>query len=59
MNGYAKSRDLVSAHQLFDQKPERNSDSWTALIEGYMRFGFLIEALDLLRRMVMEGVQPD
>ena len=58
MYGYA-NRGFSIGTQVFDQMSERNSISWTALIEGYMRFGFLIEALDLLRRMVMEGVQPD
>ncbi|KAG0459205.1 hypothetical protein HPP92_022333 [Vanilla planifolia] len=39
--------------------PDRNPVSWTVLIGSYTRHGFAIEALELFRTMVSNGMQPD
>ncbi|XP_073009235.1 uncharacterized protein [Typha latifolia] len=41
---------LADAHKLFDQTPQRDVISWTALISGYIRCGMLHEARLLFER---------
>nr|CAD1834238.1 unnamed protein product [Ananas comosus var. bracteatus] len=39
LSGYAKSGELGVARELFDEMPERNLVSWSALIAGYVQSG--------------------
>lgn len=56
---YAKCGRLNDAHQVFDEIPERNVVSWTAIICGYMEDGRFGEAVDMFRRMLEMDLRPD
>ncbi|MCO5567788.1 hypothetical protein L7F22_021484 [Adiantum nelumboides] len=53
---YAKCGLLSEAQAVFDELPERDVVSWTALIAGYAEHGFGEEALHCLERMDSDGV---
>uniref|UniRef100_A0A7N0ZZI3 Pentatricopeptide repeat-containing protein n=1 Tax=Kalanchoe fedtschenkoi TaxID=63787 RepID=A0A7N0ZZI3_KALFE len=55
INMYVKCGDLVSGLKMFDEMPERNVVSWTALISGFVQGGCADEALGLFRRMHFAG----
>ncbi|KAH7307547.1 hypothetical protein KP509_22G064700 [Ceratopteris richardii] len=55
---YAKCGDLFTAKQVFDELPERDVVTWTALISGYTRYGHDKQALELYQAMRCEGVSP-
>ncbi|KAL0912117.1 hypothetical protein M5K25_018068 [Dendrobium thyrsiflorum] len=48
---FAKAGDLVSARKVFDEMPEKNVVSWTALMSGYSQNGFLEETLAIFSLM--------
>ncbi|XXG39166.1 hypothetical protein AAC387_Pa01g0195 [Persea americana] len=48
---YVKSQDMVSAHQLFDEMPQRDLISWSVMISGYARCGEGQIALQLFQEM--------
>lgn len=52
---YVKSRSLVTARELFDKMPERDSCSWNTMIAGYAKCGNLDEARKLLDKMPERG----
>ncbi|XP_031105933.1 pentatricopeptide repeat-containing protein At4g18520, chloroplastic-like [Ipomoea triloba] len=54
---YVKLGYLAEAQRVFDNMLERNVVSWTAMINGYMRFGLYKEAMRLLAEFVHEGFQ--
>eukprot|EP00253_Pinus_taeda_P001118 PITA_01118 len=56
---YAKCRILVDGRQVFDEMPERNVVSWTALIAAYSKNGYDKEALILLSQMRQMGIEMD
>jgi pentatricopeptide repeat protein len=57
---YAKCGDLVKSREVFDQIPNRNVVSWTALIASYAQHGHGEEALKLFDQMqVIDGFSPD
>jgi len=56
---YAKCGCLVDAGQVFEQMPERNVVSWTAMISTCSKNGHAEEALRLFYQMQRTGVQPD
>ncbi|KAG6411628.1 hypothetical protein SASPL_129712 [Salvia splendens] len=56
---YAKCGDIVRARKVFDGIKGKELVSWNSMINGYIRHGLIIEALSLLRRMVVEGIEPD
>eukprot|EP01018_Ginkgo_biloba_P021727 Gb_04028 [translate_table: standard] len=56
---YVKCGSLVDARQVFDQIPQPNLISWTAIIGGYVRQGLYEEALKLYCDMQKVGVLPD
>nr|KYP43835.1 Putative pentatricopeptide repeat-containing protein At3g15930 family [Cajanus cajan] len=51
--------DAAQARKYFDQMPERDYVSWTAMIDGYLRMNRFVEALALFREMQMSNVKPD
>ncbi|CAA2964727.1 pentatricopeptide repeat-containing At2g21090 [Olea europaea subsp. europaea] len=59
VSGYTQCGDMKSAREIFDAMPEKNPISWTALISGYAKNGMGLEALKLLTKMIMLGVEPD
>eukprot|EP01018_Ginkgo_biloba_P029860 Gb_06975 [translate_table: standard] len=56
---YAKCGNIEDARQMFDQLPERDSVSWTAIIAGTAQHGFGEEALQLFEKMLRAGMKPD
>jgi len=45
--------------KVFDEMPKRDSVPWSAMIGGYARLGQSVEAVELFRKMQIEGVLPD
>lgn len=56
VNMYAKCRQVENSHRLFDEMPERNWVSWSALIAGYVQNDLLIDGLQLFLEMQQAGV---
>ena len=51
ISGYAKVGQVDDARRLFDEMPERDNFSWSAMISGYVRQDRPKEALELYRMM--------
>ncbi|CAN6457753.1 unnamed protein product [Victoria cruziana] len=56
---YAKSGRIDCARQAFDEMPERDSFSWTAMIVGLAMHGLVQDSLDMFSQMKLEGAEPD
>uniref|UniRef100_A0A2N9HG18 DYW domain-containing protein n=1 Tax=Fagus sylvatica TaxID=28930 RepID=A0A2N9HG18_FAGSY len=56
---YAHCGYLGHAHKVFDEIPEKNVVSWTAIISGYIGVGQYREAIDMFRMLVEMGLRPD
>ncbi|GLJ24805.1 hypothetical protein SUGI_0474350 [Cryptomeria japonica] len=56
---YDKLGSLADARKVFEEMPERNVVSWTAMISGYARYGFGKEAIEFFRQMKKNGIQPN
>lgn len=52
---YTKCECLEDARMVFDEMPERNIVSWTAMISGYSKRGYASEALTLFAEMLKSG----
>ncbi|KAL5574181.1 hypothetical protein UlMin_023778 [Ulmus minor] len=52
INMYCKFGYLDYAHQLFDEMPERNLVSWTALVSGYAQCRRFVDCFCLFSRML-------
>lgn len=52
---YIKCGLLADARWVFDEMPERNVVSWTALISGYSQKGHISEATHLFLQMLTSG----
>ncbi|KAL8229116.1 hypothetical protein R6Q57_014016 [Mikania cordata] len=48
--------NVNEARKLFDEMPERNEMSWTALISGYLKYGLVDESMWLFRRNPFQNV---
>ncbi|XP_057804115.1 putative pentatricopeptide repeat-containing protein At3g15130 [Salvia miltiorrhiza] len=59
INAYVKCGDTASGLQLFDEMPERNVVSWTALIAGFVQKGFPAETLSLFSDMHRSSIRPN
>ncbi|MCD7452668.1 putative pentatricopeptide repeat-containing protein, mitochondrial [Datura stramonium] len=59
INMYARCGNLVKARIIFDEMPEKNLVSWTAIIGGYGIHGFGNIAVELFDKMIKTGIQPD
>ncbi|KAM7480821.1 hypothetical protein LguiB_005404 [Lonicera macranthoides] len=59
INFYAKCRCLEFAHKVFDEMPERDVVSCTALIAGYVGDGRGMEGVYLLCEMQRDGIRPN
>ncbi|XVF75712.1 hypothetical protein PTKIN_Ptkin13bG0208700 [Pterospermum kingtungense] len=56
---YVKFDRIVDARKVFDEMPERNVISWTALISGYSQVGMAGKALDCFSLMINDGLEPN
>ncbi|KDP40259.1 hypothetical protein JCGZ_02257 [Jatropha curcas] len=50
---------IASARQVFDESPQRDSITWTAMIDGYTRNGFPAEGLKCFKQMRSMGLKVD
>lgn len=56
---YAKCGSMERARTVFDEMPEKDIVSWSAMIQGYAANGLPKEALDLFNVMQRENLRPD
>lgn len=56
LNFYVRCGDLDKARQLFDEMPQRNVVSWTAIISGFVQQGFAQKALSCFRDMSRDEI---
>ncbi|XP_022154209.1 putative pentatricopeptide repeat-containing protein At3g13770, mitochondrial [Momordica charantia] len=56
---YNKCGCLGEARKVFDEMPQRNVVSWTAMISAYSQRGFASEALNLFVGMIRSGTEPN
>ncbi|KAG1362444.1 Pentatricopeptide repeat-containing protein, chloroplastic [Cocos nucifera] len=56
---YSKCGDIQKARHIFDKIPDRDPVSWNSMITGYIRHELPLEALDICRRMLGAGIEPD
>ncbi|KAF5192675.1 Pentatricopeptide repeat [Thalictrum thalictroides] len=54
INMYAKCNDINAARHLFDEMPQRNLVSWSAIISGCYQSGYHFKALKLFSNMNLE-----
>ncbi|KAK9275535.1 hypothetical protein L1049_022802 [Liquidambar formosana] len=59
VNVYAKCGSLECARRVFDEMPEWNVVSWTALISGFVDEGYGRVGVDLFCKMRKEGFRPN
>ncbi|TYI65215.1 hypothetical protein E1A91_D09G142400v1 [Gossypium mustelinum] len=56
---YAKAGRIHEAREVFESPPERDVVSCTAIISGYAQLGLDAEALELFRRLNLEGMSSN
>ncbi|CAL5207724.1 unnamed protein product [Lathyrus oleraceus] len=56
---YTKCDSLGDARHVFDEMPERNVVSWTAMISAYSQRGYASQALYLFLQMLRSGTKPN
>ncbi|KAM7524555.1 hypothetical protein LguiA_014457 [Lonicera macranthoides] len=56
---YVKCEFLGDARNVFDEMPETNVVSWTAMMSGYSQQGYASEALNLFVQMLRSGTEPN
>ncbi|RDX79048.1 Pentatricopeptide repeat-containing protein, chloroplastic, partial [Mucuna pruriens] len=56
---YSKCGVIEYSRRLFDKMERRNVISWTAMIDSYIKNGYLYEALDVIRSMQLSKHRPD
>uniref|UniRef100_A0A2P2Q3J9 Pentatricopeptide repeat-containing protein At4g18520 n=1 Tax=Rhizophora mucronata TaxID=61149 RepID=A0A2P2Q3J9_RHIMU len=56
---YCKCGESCIASKILQQMPLRDVFSWTAIISGYACLGHEPEALEFLKEMIEEGVEPN
>ncbi|KAK4403901.1 putative pentatricopeptide repeat-containing protein [Sesamum angolense] len=56
---YSKLERLEDAQKVFDDIPEKNVVSWTAIMGGYVGAGRFREVVDLFRKSLAMGLRPD
>ncbi|KAK4343193.1 hypothetical protein RND71_039009 [Anisodus tanguticus] len=59
INMYARCGNLAKARIIFDEMPEKNLVSWTAIIGGYGIHGLGNTAVELFDKMIETGIRPD
>lgn len=56
---YARMGRLTDARKVFDQMLERNVVSWTAMLGGYVKYGYEDESLRLFMQFLESGIRPN
>ena len=56
---YAKCGSIEDARKVFNDLPNRNVVTWNAMLTGYIQQGDGFSALHLVKKMHVEGIQPD
>ncbi|KAI4343896.1 hypothetical protein L6164_011191 [Bauhinia variegata] len=56
---YGMLKEDKTAHQLFEEIPNADLVAWNSIIDCHVCCGNYKQALDLFRRMVQSGIQPD
>ncbi|KAL0352355.1 UNVERIFIED_CONTAM: Pentatricopeptide repeat-containing protein, chloroplastic [Sesamum calycinum] len=56
---YCKSGDYASASKVLQSLPDKDVVSWTTMISGCAHLGHEYEALEYLKEMLGEGVEPN
>ncbi|KAH9317133.1 hypothetical protein KI387_018902, partial [Taxus chinensis] len=56
---YAKCGGIEEAYLMFKEMPSRDLVSWTSIIVGYAQNGRGKDALELYKKMLLEGLKPD
>lgn len=56
---YAKCGGVKEAREVFDRLLNRNVVSWGAMVAGYTQHGHCLSALQLFKKMQIEGVEPN
>ncbi|XP_030450321.2 pentatricopeptide repeat-containing protein At2g17210 [Syzygium oleosum] len=56
---YSKCGTIESSRKVFDQMPNRNVLSWSAMVAGYGMNGLAREALTLLAQMKLHNIKPN
>lgn len=56
LNMYVKSGDVLGGLKVFEEMPQKNVVSWSAVIAGFIQNGCAERALSLFSRMHSEGV---
>ncbi|CAN6466926.1 unnamed protein product [Victoria cruziana] len=59
INMHARCGNLELALKLFEEMPQKNIVSWTAIISGYGMHGLGEMAVSLFGRMLASGIRPD
>ncbi|XP_024538385.1 pentatricopeptide repeat-containing protein At2g22070-like [Selaginella moellendorffii] len=59
ISSYTSTGEVSQAKEIFDEIPEKDRISWNAMITAYAQAGYCYEALEMLRNMDLEGLQPD
>ncbi|KAL6974690.1 hypothetical protein U1Q18_028870 [Sarracenia purpurea var. burkii] len=59
INFYCKCRDLELARQVFDEMPEQDVVSWTALIAGFVAEGYGGDGVYLFSEMRKQSIIPN
>ncbi|XP_023770900.1 pentatricopeptide repeat-containing protein At4g18520, chloroplastic [Lactuca sativa] len=59
ISGYLRMGCLSDARKVFDEMPERNVVSWTAMLGGYLKYGFEDEAMRLFMDFVKSGIRAN
>lgn len=53
---YGKCKEILSARKVFDEMPERNVVSWTAMVAGYASVGYLENAKRVFETMPVRNL---
>ncbi|KAK4279095.1 hypothetical protein QN277_016850 [Acacia crassicarpa] len=59
INIYVRIGKLISAHELFNEMPQKNHVSWACLISGYTQYGKPDEACRLFKGMICANQFPN
>ncbi|KAI7739346.1 hypothetical protein M8C21_030431, partial [Ambrosia artemisiifolia] len=59
ISGYVRIGRLTDARKVFDEMSERNVVSWTAMLNGYLKYGYEDEGLRLFMEFVESGIRAN
>ena len=59
LNLYAKCEKMDEATVVFDRMPRKDLVCWTTMISGFAQGGQPMEAVDMYRQILKEGMEGD